>query len=597
MGLLQKAAETFDAHLDLVGVNIEGQEILAPIGHLITRADIEIELDGQGNFLNAHAVSKDEPKIPIPATVSSGGRAGSKPVPHPLCDQLKYLAPFGGESYRLYVEQLEKWNASEFSHPKLAPILTYVKGGSILRDLSDAGLHQLKENGEPTNEKLLVRWRVALHDGSDSACWTDTELFDAFIQWYLHQRSEGEKALCMISGELTSIAEQHPKGVVALKGNAKLISSNDHSGFTFRGRFSEEWQASTVGYEVSQKAHNALRWVVANQGKYYGGRLFLCWNPQGIPVQNPASSFLPSTEVCVDPSDYQEKLENTLLNGRESARLTGTGTEATAVYAVFDAATTGRLAVTDYHEFLLSDYLQRLYQWDSLCCWENGPYGIQSPPLPQLVNNAFGTQRENNGKTRMETDDRIFRTQLQRLIDSRLSSGQHIPADIVRILANRASLPQSYDRSCWLSILFTACAAVRKYRYDQFKEEWNVTLDEEKQNTSYLFGRLLAIAEKVERDTFGEGESREPNAIRMQTVFSRRPLATWRILQEKLIPYFARLTPGKRRYYRDMISDIVAVLDESKEDLTHPLEDTYLLGYYSQRKALYKSKKENDKED
>lgn len=596
MGLLQKAAETYDAHRNLVGVSIEKQETLAPIGHLMTKADIEIELDGQGNFMNAHAVSKEEPKIPIPATESSGGRT-SKPVPHPLCDQLKYLAPFGGEAYSLYLEQLEKWNNSDFSHPKLAPILTYVKKGCILQDLAEAGIIKLKDNGEPVSEKLLVRWRVTLHDEKVNACWMDTELFDAFSKWYLHQRNEGEKSFCMVSGEVTSIAEQHPKGVVALKGNAKLISANDASGFTFRGRFSEEWQASTVGYEVSQKAHNALRWVVANQGKYYGGRLFLCWNPQGIPVQNPASAFLPSTEVCVDPSDYQDKLENTLLSGKKAARLTGTGTEATAVYAVFDAATTGRLAVTDYHEFLLSEYLQRLYQWDSLCCWENGPYGIQSPPLPQLVNNAFGTQRENNGRMRMETDDRIFRTQLQRLIDSRLSNGQHIPADIVRILVNRASSPQSYDRSCWLSILFTACAVVRKYRYDQFKEEWNVTLDEEKQNTSYLFGRLLAIAEKVERDTFGDGESREPNAIRMQAVFSRRPLATWRILQEKLIPYFARLTPGVRRYYRSMIQEIVAMLDESKEDLTRPLEDTYLLGYYSQRKALYTSKKENDKED
>lgn len=123
-----------------------------------------------------------------------------------------------------------------------------------------------------------------------------------------------------------------------------------------------------------------------------------------------------------------------------------------------------------------------------------------------------------------------------------------------------------------------------------------MTLDETKNNPSYLFGRLLAIAEKVERDTYDEKETREPNAIRLWTTFSRRPLNTWRILEEKLNPYFIRLKPGSRRYYRNLIGEIIAALDESGEDLTRPLEDTYLLGYYSQRKALYQKNEEKEME-
>lgn len=46
-----------------------------------------------------------------------------------------------------------------------------------------------------------------------------------------------------------------------------------------------------------------------------------------------------------------------------------------------------------------------------------------------------------------------------------------------------------------------------------------MSLDKEKKDRSYQFGRLLAVMEKVERDTYTD-EGREPNAIRMQSVFA-----------------------------------------------------------------------------
>ena len=48
MGLLQKAIETYDAHVGFVGKYIEGKTVLAPIGHIVTRADIDaVAMSGQ----------------------------------------------------------------------------------------------------------------------------------------------------------------------------------------------------------------------------------------------------------------------------------------------------------------------------------------------------------------------------------------------------------------------------------------------------------------------------------------------------------------------------------------------------------------------
>ena len=121
-------------------------------------------------------------------------------------------------------------------------------------------------------------------------------------------------------------------------------------------------------------------------------------------------------------------------------------------------------------------------------------------------------------------------------------------------------------------------------------------LDISNTNRSYLFGRLLAVAEKVERSTYSRDESgREPNAIRLQSVFAQRPLNTWGTLEKALIPYYAKLNPGSRKYYKDIIGDIVGTLQaDDISQLNKSLDDVYLLGYYLQRKELNQYKKADD---
>lgn len=84
MGLLQKACETYDCHASLVGLPQAEKETLAPVSHILTSAQIEITVDQDGQFQNARAVDKSEPKIVIPVTEESGGRSGTNPKPPPL---------------------------------------------------------------------------------------------------------------------------------------------------------------------------------------------------------------------------------------------------------------------------------------------------------------------------------------------------------------------------------------------------------------------------------------------------------------------------------------------------------------------------------
>lgn len=580
MGLLQKACETYDAMAHRAGMVFEGEkEPLAPISHIITRAQIEITLDGNGGFVSARAVAKEEPKIVIPVTEGSAGRT-SAPCAHPLCDQLGYVAPRDAKKHALYLEALTDWAESRYTCPKLLPILNYVRRGTVLDDLSNAGIIQLTPEGGPQNEKLLVCWVVAgLGEGLNGPCWQDKTLMEAFAFYSLEKQAAAAPVLCMISGETGAPASQHPKGIVALNGNAKLISANDSSGFTYRGRFTEDWQAATVGYSASQKAHSALRWLVANQGVPFGGRTFLCWNPQGIrlpPVTGPMARKGGGSQRAATPTRYRRQLRESLSGWKENLP-----PSAGVVVAAFDAATPGRLAVTYYNELPASDFLDRLHDWDDSCCWENFSYGIQAPSLYQIVSWAFGTPR--NGKA--EPDDRILAQQMQRLTACRVERTP-LPPDVERALVEKASGLLIYEGENRQKLLFTACAVIRKYHRDHFREEWDMALDKTCTDRSYLFGRLLAIAEAVENSTYTGDDRRETNALRLQKAFALRPLATWRVLEEKLAPYYKQLAPGLRQHYRRQTQEITDKLPASGGDLNQKLDDIYLLGYYHQRAYL-----------
>ena len=588
MGLLQKSLETYDAMEHLAGVIEEGKEPLAPVGHICTKASIEITVDANGNYVQARKADK---KIIIPVTEKSSGRT-SAPEAHPLCDQIGYIAGKDGKKKSLYINQLRKW--CEFDdNVKLSAIYKYVNNGTALTDLDHADLIIFDDKGNIKNEKDLVCWRVAGIDESDSAVWTDRSIQESFIRFYKSQNDEAEKEISYISGNRDIPATQHLKGVFPFAGNAKIISSNDTTNFTYRGRFNDSKEALSVSYLDSQKAHNALKWVIANQGVSIGGRLFVCWNPQGAETPKLLLPIFQDNETNKNPSEYRDALYKSVM-GFESNLPENAG----VVIAAFDAATSGRLAVTYYSELQGSDFLERLRNWDEWCCWYDNRWGTSSPNLEIIAKYALGVQRGAGEAAKVDIDDKLMSLTVQRLLVSRLE-GSQFPTDIMRSLVQKTFRPESYNKKNRDSLLFIACAVVRKYRFDRFKEEWNMALEPEKRDRSYQYGRLLAVMEKAEKDAYREVETRETNAIRMQSVFVQRPgYATKIIIDQLKNAYYPRLNPGQRNYYEKLIGEIMQVISEfDGEEFNKPLSETYILGYYLQKNDFYTKKGTKEEEE
>ena len=630
MSWIHKLHETYENCQSVIGNIRDEKEIpLLPICHTTQKAQIEIVIDQNGNFRRARVVPKDEARTIIPCTESSGGRTSGE-APHPLCDKLQYLAKdyleYGGNKdhyHQSYIKGLSDWcNSSK--HLKALAILDYINRGNVINDLiqhqilviDSAGKLLKQRASEKKDKKVLdifdllpgrlnkkrewenwqadafIRWEVEIHNDPCSKVWEDRTLWGSWINYYSNIKQE--KTLCYVTGKELLGTEQHPAKLRYDGDKAKLISSNDTSGFTFRGRFTDADQACGVGFEVSQKAHSALRWLIGRQGYRSGNQAIVAWATSGKEIPDPLAdplSILGEEELAMDDSEVVSTAQNIALkfNKKMAGYKADLGDTSGVVVIGLDSATPGRMAIIFYRELTGSDFLQRIEQWHETCAWIHDYRFIENSsdkktkrtylrfigaPAPRdIAEAAYGTR----------ADDKLKKATVERLLPC-IIDGQKIPRDIVDSAVRRATNRAGMEGWEWNKTLSIACALFKK---SNEKEEYHMALDENRKTRDYLYGRLLALADSLEQWALNKaGEDRQTNAARLMQRFAERPYSTWRTIELSLAPYKARL--GGQSQKRQALIDKVHDMFDPPEDYTSDkkLSGEFLLGYHSQREAL-----------
>lgn len=118
-----------------------------------------------------------------------------------------------------------------------------------------------------------------------------------------------------------------------------------------------------------------------------------------------------------------------------------------------------------------------------------------------------------------------------------------------------------------------------------------MALDENCKDKSYLFGRLLAVADVAEDSTYEKDEKRVTNARRYFEAFTNHPSTTWDIIYKRLAPY---LEKNYGFYYRNLIDEIVDMFERDDFSDNTKLDPVFLHGYCCQRTALYKKKNSDE---
>ena len=603
-----------------------------PVSHVAKKAHVEVTIDSNGNFRGVRPLGWDEAVTIIPVTESSANRVGAKDAPHPLCDELGYCAAdlSGRKKIRfdLMIQLLESWAGSQqYSHPKARAILAYLKKGEVYKNLADNQIFPFKSvnrNGKKTpvkDNKVFVRWRVAEDGNPCSGTWEDASLIESWINFDAKQNSPDPQngSFCMLLGQNVRIAKMHHRFLRTSDDGAKIISSNDSEGFTFRGRFTDGKndsgkQACTVGYVESQKAHNALRWLIRRQGYHKVDdefvRCFVAWAVSCKPIPDPCANswdFLGDDLETTGASTSQVGDVGQAFALRFKRKLAGYKANITdredIVVMGFDSATPGRMAITFYRELTGSEFLERVEKWHSDFAWSHN-YGkdkndkkkkiiFEGAPAPKdIAWCAYGSKVE--GKNGIK----LLNATVERLLPS-IIDGRDVPRDLVeqcvRRASNRAGFKQQKDGS---QPDFEKCLGIACAIYKGFNNErgYKMALEEERSSRDYLYGRLLAVADQIESKALQLAkENRGTTASRLMQRFSDRPFSTWKNIEEALKPYMDRI----RARYPSLLNGYTEVLDivHSRILTANYISDIrltgeYLLGYHCQRQWFREHKRE-----
>ena len=517
MSWMQKLYRTYESILEQ-GVT-DDTEPLTPVGHTIQNAHIVIVIDGQGNFQTAR-VMPPKTAILLPATESSENRTSGE-APHPLADKIQYVAKdyadYGGEKkayFDGYLKQLTAWCESPFAHPKVRAVLNYVAKGRVVADLVESGIFQLDSGNKVLNKweaegdapsifsvlpktkgkiefgSALVCWQVEIAGDVHSQTWTDKTIQQSWADYVASEKAE--KGFCLVQGKEAVISTMHPVKLRHTDNKAKLISSNDTAGYTFRGRFANAEEAASVSADVSAKAHSALRWLISRQGIRNGDQVTVAWAISGKTVPSPMKDI--STELnwadmdnwdisAVEnpdeitsqrlPENSEVSLDWSVNIGRAAAqiikkKLHGYQAELKEHEQIslimLDSATPGRMALTYYQEFLPADYFANLDAWIDDFSWYQRysievPNGKKTdkrtqwrfvPPSPYSIAEAV------YGKSLSDTLKKQLYARLLPVIAG--GTSVPIPEDLVRRSFQAACNPNGCENWEWQRNIGVACA-------------------------------------------------------------------------------------------------------------------------------------------
>ena len=642
MSYVNELIDLYNKNQDKIGV-IEYRGdipyVLLPPFHTTVTAQITVTIDQNGNFMRAELVVQDDKMTIIPVTEKSGSRTAGK-EPHPLCDNLRYLAGDYKDYYKddgvcneLYMSQIEKWEKSTYSHEKVKAIYLYLKKATLIKDLVEQKIIKLNDNNQIDDKenmegivqtKAFVRFIIRstgenLHREIPDECWKDRTLQDCYIKYVRSQ--EREKGMCYLTGNMESISYLHSKKIRNEGDGAKLISANDSQNFTYRGRFANREEAVAVGSETSQIVHNTLKWIIRKQGAFFDTMTIVTWESDqlSMPKWNmDTESIITEYENEQEENDWdswddnwseEEEVSdgNPITAEKFYKALNGYGKKvdntSNMILLAFDAATPGRLAMIENVTLDTARYLKNIEKWHNDCNWIHekwkdgkriqfwGMVGVRD-----IADILFGI--ENKGKLSIVDGNgkKLYAEVAKRLLPC-IWYGSNIPYDYVNLAVVKASNPLTYkERKNWERVLTLACSMVKKNEKDRNKEEWNVALDKSAKDRSYLYGRLLAVADRIEYMTYdAKDNGRITNAKRYMSTFSQRPYETWKVIEENIQPYLAKLDVVKRKYYENLLSEICNLFDIDKFKENKKLDGLYLLGFHSQEYDL-RFKKENSEE-
>ena len=611
MDIYTSLLKSYDYALEngLVDVHDGNSTILLPLYHTNMQSNgeniINILLDKQGNFLSANFLEKDEIII-FPVTQDSIARSGKYPPSHPLVDKISYLIKDNERLHEMYVESF--FNLIQgISDDNVRNFLKAIKNFIFKDDFFEIIETYIQENeGKKIDiANTFLTFSISRYISGRTVSVTDyVELHNQYIDYV--ESLDLPKGICNISGEEQQLTSKHR----GLLGNAKLISVSNNKE-NYQGRFSNGEDIISVGYKTSEKIHLMLKFLLENRNtniRLREQQYLVNWFSDDLANNSEIDYVTPSTFSISGALSVFDNANNAKLT-TEANELIGNSfikgkqrfSDASKYYvAILDKASNGRISLKYFRELSISQLYRNLQKWQNNYTWEYFEQKSKKvvctiPSMGQMILSSYGI--ENNHKLELN-NDKFFKDQFQKIVMA-LIDGQKIPSNLEKAMEQNIKQRLKYEEK-WNTVMYTALAIF----HNRNEEDLKNMLDENNTNRSYLFGRLLAVLERIEDATYAtgkDGNKRVTNAQKFWTSYSNNPATYMQTLLTKTQYYEQTLLNSnyglaqKLRKEKDKI--ITAIHDNylNSKELNQPLDYHFIFGYYAENNYIFTKNESEDK--
>lgn len=627
MGWMQKLCEAYDAGI----VHDQSKEatVLVPLGFVRKKVKYHVVLTPDGQFVSADELADKQQFQQIPSTPQAESRTGDKGAPFPLTEQLKYLVfeEDNLQRFQQYMEQLKVWCDQPGAPDCLRAVYTYLEGHTLLADLEGQPGLKLKyykdakkREGSGEDAKAMVCFSVQMQDESTDDLWMRSDVRESWSS-YLADKLPGNREFCYVEGKMLPVMENHPK----LQGNAKLISAKDTEyPFQYRGRFAEARSAALVSIDASVRAHNALTWMISRQGMQKYGMTWVVWNTNGavmrVPIDQKNDFFDEEEEdeetvsgSVIDTFEaYAKDVREEALGDRKKLDTYNPERVNCAVIIGLEAATDGRMSVTYYQECPGNEYIMRLQSWYLDCCWwgfnpKKKVSEITTPNAEEIAVAVMGIDAVNAAKKdkKCEKSHTKLMKRLHTQILSCISEQRLLPVTMIQDAFARVCAPfafvsgkdRQWSRVAWEASLDTTCAMIRCFQRRKTgaaAEIFDPELQTDSHDADYLFGRLLALADRIEEKAMVRKNGGLTNAVRLMQKFVQNPFETWPKIHDKLVPVFQKSDLDVKRF-QIIAEEIEQAFTNEDRYKRGTLSWRFLQGFSSQRQAFFQKWESTEK--
>lgn len=572
---------------------------LAPEGMEYKDISFLVVMDKEGNFKRLER--RGDGKRGQPFLVMKGIRSGTTPKPYLFWDNVEYVLNYTKEHDLLQTETDEK---------KAADLRTSIaksqaKNDALVKKLKDVAA-QFPE--EPDfNAVCLFYEQGGLDLVRQDDLWPDVVKKPTVNVSFLIEGStkivaenpslrkladtaDNEKPaadhICLITGEQGNLIESTtPTPIAGGQAIGRLVAFQINSGYDSYGK--EKGLNAPISKEAEASYTTALRRLLDKNSRnkfMLGGRTFVFWasgTDEACQKMEQSLFDLLGYSADDDKDDPNAKIEE----ARKVFNAIYSGTLKTEMddrfYILGLAPNAARIAVVFWSETSLRDFAEK-------------------------INRHFADMQIADTRK-----DRWPYYGLREMLSAVTLGGKQSDAT--------PNLPEAVAKSIFCGLpypqtLYTAClrriraeakdglrigrAAIIKAYLNRLNDNKNkkisVMLDKENKNQGYLCGRLFAVLDKIQKDTYGISSIRE----RYMNSASTTPAAVFATILNLSSHHSEKLSGGSNVFYEKIKQEIIAGLPADGFPAHLDLQDQgrFFVGYYHQMQDLFTSKEDKAEE-